>query len=70
MKKTVYFTGVNHQSQQLEAAIKTATDKRDAWLTNNKDEIGKIDYEDIKITTWNANNTNVIATILLTYYSK
>lgn len=70
MKKTIYFTGVNHQMQQLEAGIKTATDKRDEWLAKNKDVIGKIDSEDIKITPWNGNNQHVMVTIQLTYYPK
>lgn len=70
MKKTIYFTGVNQQMQQLEAGIKTATDKRDAWLSENKDIIGKIDSEDIKITPWHGNNLHVMVTIQLTYYPK
>lgn len=70
MKKTIYFTGANHPMGQLVTGIKTATDKRDIWLVANKDLIGKIDSEDIKITTWGAQNNNVFATIQLTFYSK
>jgi len=70
MKKTIYFTGTNNQMQQLETAIKTATDKRDAWLSSNKHVIGKIDSEDIKITPWSSNTQHVIVTIRLTYYLK
>lgn len=68
MKKTVYFTGVNYNTAQLEAAIKTATDKRDAFLKENENNIAKIENEEIIITTWNGSNTNVIPTIKLTYY--
>jgi len=69
MKKTIYFTSTSSLPvQNLTTAIKEATDKRDLWL--NKHEIGKIDNEDIKITTWNSNNSYVMVTILLTYYNK
>lgn len=70
MKKTMYFTGTNHNTGQLEQAIKTATDKRDIFLKENKENIAKIDSEEIIITAWNGNNGNVIPTIKLTYYSK
>ncbi len=70
MKKTVYFTGVNHNIGQLETAIKTATDKRDAFLKENENNIAKIESEDIIITTWNSNHGNVMPTIKLTYYPK
>lgn len=70
MKKTIYFTGVNHQMGQLEQAIKTATDKRDAWMAANEAKIGKVDNEDIKITPWNGNNAHVMVTIQFTYYLK
>jgi hypothetical protein len=70
MKKTVYFTGVNHNTGQLETAIKTATDKRDTFLKENENNIAKIESEDIIITTWNGNNSNVMPTIKLTYYPK
>ncbi|NER15123.1 hypothetical protein GWK08_16835 [Leptobacterium flavescens] len=70
MKKTIYFTGTNHQIGQLDVAIKTATDKRDTWLMANESKIGKIDNEDIKIIPWNGNNGYVMITILLTYYPK
>lgn len=69
MKKTIYFTGTNHQTQQLEQAIKTATDKRDSFLEENKNVIAKIDSEEIIITSWNGSNNNVIPTIKLTYYT-
>ncbi len=70
MKKTVYFTGVNHSTAQLDTAIKTATDKRDAFLKENENNIAKIESEDIIFTTWNSNNANVMPTIKLTYYPK
>ncbi|HVA99529.1 MAG TPA: hypothetical protein VNG53_11600 [Bacteroidia bacterium] len=70
MKKTVYFTGMNYNTGQLEEAIKTATDKRDIFLNANGNIIAKIESEDIIITTWNGNNANVIPTIKLTYYSQ
>lgn len=70
MKKTEYFTGVAHQMNHLETAIKTATEKRDKWLNENKLQLAKIDHEDIKITTWNSHNSSVTVTIQLTYYSK
>lgn len=70
MKKTIYFTGVNHQMGQLESAIKSATDKRDSWLAENDAEIGKIDKEDLKITSWHQNNSHVMVTIQITYYTK
>lgn len=68
MKKTEYFTSVNHTMQQLETAIETVKVKRDTWLAKNERLIAKIDNEDIKITTWNTNNQHVFVTILLTYY--
>ncbi len=70
MKKTVYFTGVNHQTSQLEQAIKTAVDKRDSFLRENEGYIAKIENEDMMITQWNGNNSNVIPVIKLTYYLK
>ncbi len=70
MKKTEYFTGPNHQMQQLETAIQTAKDKRDVFLEENAKNIAKIDSEDIKITPWNGNNGHVFVTIRLTYYPK
>tara|TARA_R110001583_G_scaffold142211_3_gene294487 strand:- start:685 stop:897 length:213 start_codon:yes stop_codon:yes gene_type:complete len=70
MKKTIYFTGVNHQMGQLEKAIQTATDKRDSWIAENEAQIGKVDNEDIKITPWNGNNGYVMVTIQFTYYPK
>ncbi|MEQ3657083.1 MAG: hypothetical protein ABNH00_14545 [Dokdonia sp.] len=70
MKKTEYFTGVNRNTGQLEQAIKTATDKRDTFLEANKEKIAKIDSEEIILTTWQGNGTNVIPTIKLTYYTK
>lgn len=68
MKKTEYFTGVNHGVNQLETAIKTAIVKRDAFLEKNKDLIAKIDDENIIITV--TSNQNVIPVIKLTYYPK
>lgn len=70
MKKTEYFTGVNHRTDQLELAIKSATDKRDSFLESNKDKIAKIDSEEIILITWQGHNQNVIPTIKLTYYTK
>ncbi|MDA0176254.1 hypothetical protein OOZ35_01985 [Mesoflavibacter profundi] len=70
MKKTEYFVGVNHNTNQLELAIKTATDKRDSFLKINKEIIAKIDNEEIILTTWQGHNQNVIPTIKLTYYTK
>ena len=70
MKKTEYFTSPNSGVAQIEAAIDAAKGKRDAWLEENKNSIAKIDREDIKMTTWNANNQHVFVTILLTYYPK
>lgn len=70
MKKTIYFTGTTHRMGELTTEIKAATDKRDAWLSANKDLIGKIDSEDIKITPFGPNDNHVVATIQLTYYSK
>lgn len=70
MKKTVYFTGIKHNTDQLEMAIKTATDKRDAFLNKNENNIAKIESENIIITTMAGNNSNVIPTIKLTYYPK
>lgn len=70
MKKTEYFVGVNHNTVQLEQAIKSATSKRDSFLEANKEKIAKIDSEEIILTTWHANKGNVIPTIKLTYFSK
>jgi len=70
MKKTEYFTGVNHNTGQLEQAIKTATDKRDSFLETNKEKIAKIESEEIILTTWHGNNGQVIPTIKLTYFPK
>ena len=70
MKKTEYFVGINHNTGQMELAIKTATDKRDSFLDANKEKIAKIESEEIFLTTWHANNSNVIPTIKLTYYTK
>ncbi|MBF04821.1 MAG: hypothetical protein CMP76_16185 [Flavobacterium sp.] len=70
MKKTEYFISVNHNTGQLEQAIKNATEKRDIWIKENEDLIGKVDSEDIKINTWSGNNSNVIITIRFTYYPK
>ncbi len=70
MKKTEYFTSVNHGIQQLEIAIETVKVKRDNWLAKNGNLIAKIDNEDIKITPWSGNNQYVFVTILLTYYPK
>ena len=70
MKKTIYFTGTNHKTPQLHVAIKTATDKRDDFLKNNKSTITKIEGEELIITTWANYNANVIPTIKLTYYPK
>lgn len=68
MKKTVYFTSANTGIQQLETAINDAVAKKDAFLVENKNDIVKIDNEDLKITQWQ--NAYVFATILLTYYTK
>jgi len=68
MKKTEYFTGVNHNVNSLETAIKTATDKRDTFIKDNKDIIAKIDCEDIIITM--TQNQNLIPVIKLTYFPK
>lgn len=69
MKKTVYFTSKNHAAQNTEQAIQDAVNKREAWLTENKDIVAKIDNEDLKFSNWN-NGQHVFAIILLTYYPK
>jgi hypothetical protein len=70
MKKNVYFTAPNHNTQELGVAIKNAVDQRDEWLNINKNSIAKIDNEEIKFVTWNNINQHVMVTIQLTYYPK
>ncbi len=70
MVKTVYFTGTNTRTDLLEQAIKTATDKRDIFIKENIENIGKIENEDIIFLPWGGNNANVLVTIKLTYYPK
>ena len=70
MRKTIYFTSEIRQAGQLTEAIKTATEKRDEFLSDNIDQIGQIDFEDIKITPLSGNRPNVVVTIMLAYYPK
>lgn len=67
MKKTKYFIGRLFNIGDLEKSIKSATEKRDAWLKENEKQIAKIDNEDIKIIS---SGNNAIAIIQLTYYPK
>ena len=70
MKRSVYFTGVNHSTGQLEKAIESVVIKRDSWLKENEDVIGKIESESLQIITWSSNNNNAIPVIQITYYLK
>lgn len=71
MKKTIYFTGqVSIQMTHIESNINHAINKRDAWITANESKIGKIDFEDIKITPYGVNHNFIMVTIQLTYYPK
>lgn len=71
MKRTVYFTEPgNHPTSQIKTIIKKITDRRDDWLRENENIIGRIDSEDIKIVPWNGNNQYIIIVIKLTYYPK
>ena len=68
MKKAVYFVVNSHQSHELEIAIRKAVEKREEFLLKNEKLIGEIVNEDIKITYFNANMSQVSVVIVLTYY--
>ena len=73
MKKTEYFTSSSVQFNNLNNAVIDAKKKRDAFLIENKEQIAKIDSEDIKVVSGNpANNylQNVMVIIRLTFYPK
>lgn len=74
MKKTVYFTCGNNNSNgynwmSIDKAIQSAVEKRDQFLENNTNEIGRIDNEDLKIFTMQ-NTQTAIVVIQLTYFPK
>jgi hypothetical protein len=67
MKKTVYFKEVcawNNPVPIIDMIIK----QKDDFLETNKDEIIKIDSEDLKV--YNIGNNNNVCIIRLTYYVK
>jgi hypothetical protein len=68
MKKTVYFTGQQQNSTELDRAITLAVEKRDEFLADLSNNVAKIDSEDIKIVV--LNNSVVNAVIQLTYFPK
>lgn len=75
MKKTEYFAS-NHgafSGQGIETCIKSAKQKRDEFLEENKEIITKIDREDIKVISGNASNIHtqqIIVIIQVTYFTK
>lgn len=73
MKKTEYFTSSSVRFNDLNNAVQDAKKKRDTFLIENKEQIAKIDSEDIKVVSGNpANNylQNVMVIIRLTFYPK
>jgi len=75
MKRTEYFASNNaaFNGQGLETCIKEAKQKRDVFLEENKENIAKIDSEDIKVVSGNPSNNhikNVMVIIQVTYYTK
>lgn len=75
IKKTKYFAS-NHKSfneKGLEDCIYTAEQKRDDFFEENKENIAKIDREDIKLINGNAGNSYIqyiMVVIQVTYYTK
>lgn len=67
MKKTVYFKETcvwNNPVQIIDQIIK----QKDVFLETNKDEIAKIDSEDLKV--YAVGNNHNVCIIKLTYYAK
>ena len=69
MKKTKYFIRPQRDTGSLEITISEAETKRDHFLSENKNEIGEIDSEELQIVTM-SNNTRIQAVITLTYFPK
>lgn len=70
MKKTIYFTSSEYAMHNFEKGVKSVTDKRDDWLTENNGLIGKIDSEDIKIIPHGPDNSSFRIIIQLSIYPK
>jgi hypothetical protein len=67
MKKTVYFASDNRSTQLLKAAIKDATDQRDAFISENSSSIASIDSEKLKTVSSGSDNNMVSIIIQLSY---
>lgn len=68
MKKTEYFLA-QVVWNQTEIGIKQVTEKRNLFIEKNKEIIGKIDEEDLKIEYMQGTN-QILFVIKLTYFTK
>jgi len=69
MKKTTYFIShYNYQYNGVEEATNEVVEKRDEFLSENIDNIARIDNENIIYTKFN--NGHMTATLILSYYEK